>query len=406
MFKFIKLKLSRLPLPTLLIISIAVVAIISSFSDSNSSIKTTSDTSSSLTKEEAIEVKSESNNYLLHSLYFVDEKSGWVIEESSSDGKKLSKLLATQDSGLHWEKIDLKDMFINSLKFIDKAEGWAIAQSSDTMKILHTKDGGKSWQAQLEKQLESATDNHIWFYDNKSGYALVSGLLLSTRDGGKNWSPVSFGMADFTPQHMNFSDADTGWVIGKIQQKDTIVVLKTTDGGKNFNKQFEKTYADGPAGSIDINFPDASAGWFLTSNMATWEGDLYYTSNGGIDWKKINEIKCVRPTPTQLHFITSHIGWIPLNVGAGPIAGGLMFTNDGGKSFSVMGSEDGLSSASEVYFTSELQGWAIGRDPNYGDYLIHTTDGGITWFKYALKDGLNFNIGESSILNWTILRDN
>lgn len=342
-----------------------------------------------------------------HSLDFIDDKNGWMIEDKYTTPVQPSKLLRTQDGGLHWEKAGIKDMTINKVKFINKTDGWAIAQSTgkttsdtniNTMRILQTQDGGKSWAVQWEKKSAVSDNFDLWFQNTKSGYALLGGALLSTGDGGRHWSYAAFGIADFTPQHMSFANADKGWVIGIVKKNNPsgdnnqdvptrLMVLQTSDGGRHWNRQFEKAYDYGPVGAADIDFVNASTGWFLTSDLATWNGELYYTSNGGVKWSKINQIKCVRPTPTELHFITAKIGWIPLDVGAGPIAGGLMFTEDGGKNFSVTGGEgDGeITSTSEVCFTSEHQGWAIGRNFNLGDYIIHTVDGGKTWTQIYSK---------------------
>ena len=178
--------------------------------------------------------------------------------------------------------------------------------------------------------------------------------------------------------------------MGVNGKDDEIIVLHTKDGGNNWNQQFEKTYSDsaGSMGSIGIDFTDSNTGWFLTSDLGTWNGELYGTTDGGSNWQVINQIKCNRPTPTSIHFISSSVGWIPLDVGAGPITGGLMYTCDGGKSFQVVGANPNsdysdaaqkITSARDVDFVSGQQGWAIGLNTNHGDYLLRTKDGGATW---------------------------
>ena len=154
-------------------------------------------------------------------------------------------------------------------------------------------------------------------------------------------------------------------------------MFRTTDGGRHWQQQFAQVHPDDRVGSIDIQFINATTGWFLTSNLATWAGELYYTANGGGDWQKINQIKCVRPTPTQVQFITAQVGWIPLDVGAGPVAGGLLLTRDGGRSFALV--EGAGESVREAVFVSRQQGWAVGTAPNCGDYLIRTTNSGQSW---------------------------
>lgn len=333
----------------------------------------------------------------LHSLDFIDANTGWVVAEDNKYPETTSQIFRTQDCGAHWEKVaELDNTAVDQLRFVDQTTGWAIAREAgqttsgagiNTFKILQTKDGGQSWDVQWEEKSVPSGDD-LWFWDPAQGYALINGRLLATRNGGQKWSPLSFGADNFVPQHLSFVSPTTGWAIGITNQKDhskasgevnrvRLAVFCTTDGGEHWQQQFAREYPDGPVGGINITFINATTGWFLTSNMATMMGDLYYTADGGGDWQKINQIRCNRPSPTELQFITPLVGWIPLDQGAGPIAGGLLATRDGGKSFAtVEGAGDSLH---EVAFSSPQQGWAVGTALNYSDYLVRTTDGGKSW---------------------------
>lgn len=369
-------------------------------SDSNAGAKTASLKQLIPTEGDPVGVSGEKNAcFSLRSVDFIDENTGWVVKFEYNANKQGSQVLRTQDGGAHWEKTELNNMAVERLVFVDKTAGWAIGQAEREttsgvqpyVKILHSEDGGQSWDVQWEDQVDLSSGYELWFQDTTRGYALISGKLFSTSDGGKQWSPVLFGVDDFTPQHMSFVNADTGWVIGRIERKNrtesspgqhpetTLVVLQTIDAGKHWRQQFAQNYSTGPVGSADIDFVDAATGWFLMSDFATMTGDLYYTSDGGREWKKINKVKSARPTPGEIDFVTRETGWIPLDVGAGPISGGLMLTRDGGKNFNLVESRGETSSAREVDFISDQQGWAVGNTPNQGDYLIRTTDGGQTW---------------------------
>lgn len=337
-------------------------------------------------------------NLALHSLEFIDANTGWMVaEDRSSPSGQSAQILRTPDGGAHWEKVgELKDTAVHRLEFVDRTTSWAVAESggrgagaqAGTIKILRTEDGGRTWEAQWEEKGASLPAGYdLWFQDAAQGLALVNGRLLATRDGGQHWLPLSFSVQGFVPQHLAFVSLTTGWVIGVAPGQETraagadrgesLMVLRTTDGGRHWQQQFAQGYPEGLVGSIDICFLNATTGWFLTSNLATWAGELYYTANGGAEWQKINEIKCVRPTPTQVRFVTPEVGWLPLDVGAGPIAGGLLLTRDGGRTFNPV--EDAGESVREVAFVSPQQGWAVGTAPNYGDYLLRTTDGGRSW---------------------------
>ena len=349
---------------------------------------------------DSVSISGENHNITLHSLDFLDENTGFLLQDRYDAGGQVhSQLLATQDGGVHWDKIGTDDtMLLRTVRFADREAGWAVTQTeipgagSGNVRyaIVHTEDGGQSWTAQWQSGSATVSDPGLWFSDSKSGYALVGGSLLATRDGGAHWSAFSLGR-DFTPQRMFFLDSSTGWVTG-IGGKNgaEVSVLQTKDGGAHWNVQFRKEYSgSGPVGTIDIGFVDQNTGWFLTSDLGTWEGELYSTENGGNHWEKINEIRCIRPTPTSLQFVSAQVGWISLDPGAGPIAGGLMVTRDGGRSFQVLGgsgmdtSEDTqkITDAQEVEFLPGRQelGWFIGRDVSHGDFLMRTEDGGTTW---------------------------
>jgi len=178
------------------------------------------------TEGSSIDVQGENTALSFHSLDFIDENTGWVVEGAYQSDRQGSRLLMTQDGGKNWEKTELDNMTLERVKFVDKTTGWAIAQAENkntsgaqtyTMKILNTADGGKSWDVQWEKEMDSTFDCDLWFADSTHGYALVGGTVLSTVDGGKQWSAVALGVSNFIPQHMSFVDADKGWLIGKIE---------------------------------------------------------------------------------------------------------------------------------------------------------------------------------------------
>lgn len=344
-------------------------------------------------QKEPLSVYGETARFSLRSVDFIDENTGWLVRDAADSKQLSSQILQTENGGTSWQAVaNLQDARVERLKFVNQTTGWAIAQAttstaaneqSYSTRILHTNDGGQNWDVQWEDKLNPSANvnftlGNLWFPNASQGYALLNGKLLATQDGGKQWTPI-LDVADFTPQHMSFVNRDMGWVLGTTKAK--LVVLYTGDGGKHWQQQFAQDYPSGDIriGSIDINFVNETTGWFLTTDLATMQGNLYYTADAGREWQKINQIGSARPSPTQLRFLTPTLGWIPLAVCAGPISGGLLSTKDGGKTFTKVGSDQQLSSARVVDFISDQQGWAIGETPNQGDYLIRTSDGGQSW---------------------------
>lgn len=377
-----------------------------------------------LQKGEAVQLTGENNDFQLHGVDFLDDGTGWMIRDRYDAGSNSysSQLLSTADGGENWQKVGTgtDGLRLAAVRFVNRQEGWAVSQEADkTAKvpagstlpvrdsILHTADGGQSWTVQWKSGSDesgnSETKPALWAADARTAFALAGTKLLKTADGGKTWAAVSFGVKDFSPVQMSFTDAKTGWAAGVSAKRDMLSVLRTADGGKSWSRQFQKKYAIGgdygPAGCAGMDFLNEKEGWFLTSDLDTWNGELYHTLDGGLHWQKAGEVKSVRPTPEGLCFLDSKTGWIPLDPGAGPIAGGLSHTRDGGKSFQTVG-ETGtqgggprrIDSAHEIVFRSAKLGWAAGSAVNYGDYLLRTQDGGKTWEQLYPKPGPTVDI--------------
>src|SRR5687767_4746099 len=89
-----------------------------------------------------------------------------------------------------WEPIPFgKDIRLNAISCTGPETCWAAGQKST---ILHTKDGGKTWQAQLGGDPEATDEDlrEIFFLNDKNGWAMgTRNKLLSTADGG-TWAQL------------------------------------------------------------------------------------------------------------------------------------------------------------------------------------------------------------------------
>lgn len=354
-----------------------------------------------LQKGDTVSITGENNDFQLHSIDFLDENTGWVVEDryNGQTNTTSSQLMKTDDGGKSWKKTGTADRMLDTIYFTDSKTGWAVSSEKAgadpnsgkvRYSILSTLNGGADWSVQWNNNTAIGEGKpSLWFQNREAGFALTANRLLRTRDGGKKWSAVSFGVKDFVPQHMVFTDAQNGWVTGASAKQDRLFVLHTPDGGKSWMVQFQKRSSDSsdvPLETLGVDFISGKEGWFLSADYATLNGELYHTTDGGTHWNPVSQIKSARPRPDDLCFVSSQVGWIPLDVGAGPIDGGLSVTRDGGKSFQIV--DEGtnpdeetrkVASAREITFMSPREGWAVGMDLNRGDYLLKTTDGGSTW---------------------------
>lgn len=138
----------------------------------------------------------------LSDVFFVDEETGWLSRNYRG------QLFRTDDGGRSW---DLQpspgpDLYINSFYFLSKNEGWGVGEqlldgSQGRMPIdyiskglvqailLHTVDGGKSWQPSIIAKNEPFF-GRVYFSDPEHGWLLSPYRLYRTIDGGRSWQPI------------------------------------------------------------------------------------------------------------------------------------------------------------------------------------------------------------------------
>ena len=166
---------------------------------------------------------------------------------------------------------DLRDVFVLGERV------WAVGEGG---LIIHSPDGGVTWQQQrayqpeslesveekpqrqrmiapeADQQLESNAQGisrtegrlsdseklfredlqSIFFIDAQRGWAVgESDIILSTADGGKSWQPQASGTEAWL-ESVTFMDAQRGWTVGSGG-----TILSTNDGGKNWQLQSNNT---------------------------------------------------------------------------------------------------------------------------------------------------------------------
>ncbi len=175
-------------------------------------------------------------------------------------------------------------------------------------------------------------------------------IIFATADGGRTWMrqltlPRSCGQ-----MQVGMLDARRGWAVGGMDTRycsmggcDDYALYRTVDGGKHWTTELAP-----------------SQKWWVAGGYA-----------GGF------------PGPPVL--VTPRYGWIPFGTGAGPGAGGIAITTDGGRTWRRVLAPYPLA-ASSVSPINTHDGWIAGLSrlcpsPSCNADLLHTTDGGRTWAK-------------------------
>ena len=253
---------------------------------------------------------------------------------------------------------------MNAVHFNNTNEGWAVG---DWGLIIHTEDGGLTWERQEPGVSNSLED--VQFVDANEGWVIGSaGVILHTSNGGFTWN-VQGGPLAVDLQGMFFLDNQRGW----IGLPDG--VLRTIDGGAHWTK----TGSGVPNQVLDIQFLDEANGALVSNSGSTGGGHILRTTDGGDTWLPTT---CTRPGsvfPCVAHFRALHFPNNTFGVAVGGwVNPQIYLTNDGGVSWVHQETDIKFAVPESVHFIDENNGWAVGEFQ--GGYL-RTSDGGLTWTK-------------------------
>ncbi len=125
----------------------------------------------------------------------------------------------TENGGADWTMVyeDYGNFYCNGIHFVDENNGWVVAEGDDGAYIIHTADGGMTWDEQhfepngslLMVRMIDANEGWAVGASIKLGY---KALFLHTVDGGETWERVD---SDLTQYVMNIDavDAEHIWAV-------------------------------------------------------------------------------------------------------------------------------------------------------------------------------------------------
>jgi photosystem II stability/assembly factor-like uncharacterized protein len=185
------------------------------------------------------------------------------------------------------------------------------------------------------------------------------GRVFKTSDGGQSWAQVHIFNNDL--HDVKFVSDNIGWVVGFG------IISRTTDGGLSWNEQL----SDPLARFYTCYFADSLKGW-----AAGYVGsEVYNTQDGGATWNKQN----LNPAGTYFSITFSDVnnGWIAGHTLNGNYHASLFRSTDGGSSwFEYAMTGSGLTN---ITFINNTLGWITNDDGN----IIKTSDGGNSWLSIS-----------------------
>ncbi|MCL1058157.1 YCF48-related protein [Shewanella gelidimarina] len=85
-----------------------------------------------------------------------------------------------------WQQVNTPTFaLLTKVFFVSEDEGWAVGHDAT---IIHTEDGGLTWQLQMQAPEIEKPFLDLHFFDKDKGIAIGAyGLFYRTNDGGENW---------------------------------------------------------------------------------------------------------------------------------------------------------------------------------------------------------------------------
>jgi photosystem II stability/assembly factor-like uncharacterized protein len=246
---------------------------------------------------------------------FANARDGWGFDGS---------ILHTTDGGASWQKQtvprlpdDSQGVSLTSLCAVDSQHAWAVGWvnptsnvSDSTGFILGTHDGGVHWQVQHYQ--DSPTISDIAFADTRVGWAIGGpwpSMVLATTDGGAHWRHQHFPESDCDMSTVCTVDERHVWVQSAPDKE-----FASADGGQTW-----RTVKTGLPDKIavtggswvggDMQFLDAKHGWLVGGQ----DPSILRTTDGGISWRRERLPPLLDMRYLMLggiHFSDSKDGWV------------------------------------------------------------------------------------------------
>ena len=216
------------------------------------------------------------------------------------------------------------------------------------------------WYLQTMPNLGGKSLNSVVFLDSFTGYASArqqsdSSYILKTTNGGDNWEIIH--RSSLAMINVKILNINTGFTCGAY-------LFKTTNGGYNW----EQVNAP-PISPEDFYAIDENIIWIISSEGMT--GGVFRTTNGGQSWTQ--QLAAGGDNPDKIYMYNARIGFIVDNPSNPP---NLRKTTNGGESwFTIM--NEGFN---DMYFIDSLTGWKCWSTLT----IKKTTNGGINWITYNL----------------------
>lgn len=281
-------------------------------------------------------------NKPLFDVHFADVQNGWIASITNS-------IFHTTDGGTNWFDLNpTPSVNYYAIHFVSAQEGWAVG---DFGQIRYTTDAGSTWVDQ-----NSTVSGYLWdiyFIDEDHGW-IAGGrpegfpgpdptrYVLHTANGGGTWNTQLYENDEFPLHGIHFFDANIGYAVGEAG-----AIFKTTDGGGAWIQQTSGTIRE--LSSVNAVTPDTA--WAVGVN-----GLALRTIDGGATWDSL--YLGTLHHFSHIQFVDAMTGWIS---GGDNTHATMLHTTDGGATW-VMQNTSTTNYLYGFFFLDANYGWGVGYD--------------------------------------------
>jgi photosystem II stability/assembly factor-like uncharacterized protein len=279
-----------------------------------------------------------------------------VAEQFYMAAGERGHLLKSKD-GVQWQQVPVPlNSNLTSVYFADAKHGWAVGHDAS---ILHSNDGGESWQIQQYLPLLDKPLFDVVFLDQKQGIAVGAyGMFYRTTDGGQHWN---------TEFHPELASIDDQALLAELKASDPDAYAAEVESVlPHFNRLFrdgQTLYMVGEAGFVAVSH-DFGVNWqrlpeFYNGSLfaiartpaktlvvAGLRGHLFRSTDQGQQWQQIQ-----LPSPATLNSVFVAPDGALYATGNG---GTLLVSRDDGQSFTAIALKEGKAVMQMVAIGAQL----------------------------------------------------